>query len=237
MCIIVYKPKGIKMPDRKQLKVCWSNNPDGAGYMYPSNDQVIIKKGFMTFDEFYKNLIYDYTRYTKNTDFVLHFRISTQGGVNKQCCHPFPLSRRMDDLKCTRAKSKIGIAHNGIIDLTAESYHYKQTVTYSDTMKFITDYLSLIIKDRFFYKNPDTLELIERLADSKLAIMDETGHTTLIGEFEKCNGVYYSNEYYKQPRQRRTVAVYSTTNDNWVTNKPDYNLEFTKYPNIKKIED
>lgn len=221
------------MPDRKIIKMCWLNNPDGAGYMYPSNNQVIIKKGFMKFDEFYKNLMYDYMRYSKDTDFVLHFRISTQGGVNKQCCHPFPLSRKMEDLKCTRARSPIGIAHNGIIDLTSEGYYARNTITYSDTMKFITDYLSLIIKDRLFYEDQDTLDLIERLADSKLAIMDSTGHTTLIGEFKKDNGIYYSNEYYKIDRERQRVTVYSSDKRE-ATKTSEYN--FTHYPNIKKIE-
>jgi predicted glutamine amidotransferase len=181
--------------------------------------------------------MYDYIRYSKDTDFVMHFRISTQGGVNKQCCHPFPLSRKMDDLKCTRAKSKIGIAHNGIIDLTTEyGYTAKATITYSDTMKFITDYLSLIIKDRFFYKDDDMLELIARLADSKLAIMDETGHTTLIGEFEKCNGVYYSNEYYKTERYRRAVVRYTTVDkeDDDKKVSPLDQLTYNHYPNINK---
>lgn len=247
MCIIVYKPKGIKMPDRKTLKTCWTNNPDGAGYMYPSNNQVIIKKGFMSFDEFHKNLIYDYLRYGVGTDFVMHFRISTQGGVNKQCCHPFPLSKDMNDLKCTRAKSKIGVAHNGIIDLTTEYYSVRSTITYSDTMKFITDYLSLIIKDNNFYKDDDTLELIERLAESKLAIMDGTGHTTLIGKFEKDNGVYYSNEYYKVQRHRRATTVYtsttniSTTTTNTTTNavnKKEGTIDWTlKDTNTEKKSD
>lgn len=234
MCIIVYKPKGKKMPDKKQLKVCWDNNPDGAGYMYPSGKQVIIKKGFMNFEEFHRNLMYDYIRYSKETDFVLHFRISTQGGVNKQCCHPFPLSKDMNMLKCTRVKSPIGIAHNGVIDLTTEYYgSMKNTVTYSDTMKFITDYLSLIIKDKYFYYDDDTLELIERLADSKLAIMDDTGHTTLIGDFIEDDGIYYSNEYYKTKRQRKVVSVYTTTEKKEDNKQISYNY----YPNIKKVEE
>lgn len=68
--------------------------------------------------------------------------------------------------------------------------------------------------------------------------MDKTGHTILIGKFEKDNGVYYSNEYYKQPRHRKKVVIYSSEKkDNGVINKPDYNaLEYIKCPSITKIE-
>ena len=228
MCIIVYKPKGQQLPSKRTLQTCWNNNPDGAGYMFPNDKgRVSIRKGFMSFHEFYSNLMYDFRKFG-NVDFVMHFRISTQGGVNQQCCHPFPLSRKMDELKYLRCHSNIGIAHNGIIDLTTT---YGK-VDYSDTMKFITDYLTLIIKDRDFYKDEETLLLIERLAGSKLAIMDGTGHTTLIGDFTMDKGCYYSNEYYKEPRvrARKTIPYYKW--DEW-----DDWEEWNNRHNISKIEE
>lgn len=209
MCIIVYKPASVKMPNKRTLQKCWRNNQDGAGYMFPSKGNVVIKKGFMKFEEFYMNLQSDLNRYGVGTPFVLHFRIQTQGGVNKHYTHPFPLSPHMDDLKRLRVKTPIGVAHNGIIELTTS--YYKTTVTYSDTMKFITDYLTLIIHDKNYYKDPDKLTLIERLIDSKMAIMDGDGHTELIGTFIQDNGVYYSNVYYKQDRYTKTKPVVDNT--------------------------
>lgn len=195
MCIIVYKPTGVKIPSKKILHTCWDNNSDGAGYMFNFNNRVIIKKGFMTFNKFYKSLNSDYKKYDgDNKTFIMHFRISTQGGVNKECTHPFPLSKEMSDLRKLQCTTDIGIAHNGIISLT--SVGYNKQVTYSDTMSFITDYLSLIIKDRNYYKDPDTISLISKLVDSKLAIMDGSGTTTLIGTFIEDNGCYYSNASY-----------------------------------------
>lgn len=196
MCIIVHKPQGVELPSKKTLKVCWDRNPDGAGYMFNLNDKVVIKKGFMKFKAFYKALTSDYKVVDgASKSFVIHFRISTQGGVNPQLTHPFPLSPHMDDLRQLFFTSDIGIAHNGIIDLT--SVGTLKQVTYSDTMTFITDYLSLIIKNRDYYKDKDTLTLIERLAGSKLAILDGSGKTTLIGSFIEDKGCYYSNCNYK----------------------------------------
>lgn len=209
MCVILYKPNNVRMPDKAVLKTCYDNNPDGAGYMYSKDNNVFIKKGFMTFNEFYKSL-----KATKklwnNTPFVIHFRISTQAGVNKECTHPFPLSSNMNDLKKLSYKSNIGIAHNGIIDLT--SNYYKKDIKHSDTMEFITDYLSLIIDNINYYKNNKTLELIERLCGSKLAILDRCGHCELIGNFENVDGCYFSNSSYKVKVAAPTRTVVKSNN-------------------------
>ena len=215
MCIIVYKPSGNKLPNKQILETCFTNNPDGAGFMYSHKGEVVIKKGFMDFSSFDSALTDTLKRIDEvKTPMVLHFRITTQGGVNQPCTHPFPLSKNMDDLRKLDVRTNIGVAHNGIISLTSEYgggyYGYSSVKTkvidYSDTMKFITDYLSLIIKTPKYYKDKDTLELIERLADSKLAILDSVGHCELIGNFTKDNGIYYSNDSYK-PR----VYKYTTT--------------------------
>lgn len=206
MCIIVYKPSGNKLPNKQILETCFTNNSDGAGFMYSHKGEVIIKKGFMDFSSFDEALNDTLKRIDETkTPMVLHFRITTQGGVNQACTHPFPLSKNMEDLRKLDFRTNIGVAHNGIISLTSEYgggyYGYSsaknKVIDYSDTMTFITDYLSLIIKSPKYYKDTDTLELIEKLADSKLAILDGSGHCELIGKFIKDNGIYYSNETYK----------------------------------------
>lgn len=239
MCIILYKPQGIKLPNKQVLETCFHNNPDGAGFMFNYKGQVHIRKGFMDFSSFEENLkaTLKYIDEVK-TPMVLHFRITTQGGTNQACTHPFPLSRNMSDLRQLQCVSEIGVAHNGIISLTTEygggyygysSYQAKK-IDYSDTMKFITDYLSLIIKTPKYYKDDDTLELIERLADSKLAILDSNGHCELIGHFIKDDGIYYSNESYK-PRVYKTTTktTYSKTKS---SKKKDYD-----YTIFDEIED
>jgi predicted glutamine amidotransferase len=212
MCIIVFKPSGKKLPKRKKLLKCWENNPDGAGYMLPVDNQVVIKKGFMDYSDFIQSLQDDYKKYGEETPIVMHFRISTQGGVKRGLTHPFPFTNNMEDMKKTRCRCQLGIAHNGVIDLTTENYWRRKEVDYNDTMKFISDYLTLIIKSKDWYKNKDKLKLIELLiSGSRLAIMDGNGHTELIGDWIEDNGLFYSNAYYKQDRVRYTYSTTKTT--------------------------
>ena len=194
MCVIVYKPKGADFPSKETLQQCWTKNDDGAGFMFPYKNRVEIRKGFMTFDDFYNALQETIRLQGKRKAYVMHFRITTQGGVQAKLTHPYPLSKNMEDLKELTFSSDIGVAHNGIISLTSSSYNKD----HNDTMEFITDYLSLLIKNRNFYKSEDTLKLIKKLCKSKLCILDGSGHTQLVGDFiQGEDGCYYSNESFK----------------------------------------
>lgn len=196
MCIVVYKRNGVKMPSTKILKNCFDNNPDGAGYMYAHKGKVHIFKGFMNFEKFMCALEKSIATVGEKIPYVLHFRISTQAGTRADCTHPFPLSPQMNDLRKLRTKSGIGIAHNGIISLTSA---YAKQITHSDTMEFITDYLSLIIKNSRYYESKDTMLLIQRLCESKLAILDGQGHCELVGNgWVLNNDIYYSNKTYEE---------------------------------------
>lgn len=211
MCIAVYKPMGKDFPVKRVLKRCFYKNPDGAGFMVATGSEVIIHKGYMGFRSFWKALREARMEYGDDKAFVMHFRISTQGGIRQDGCHPFPLSKQMSDLRMLHSTTDIGIAHNGIIDLCTDwsstySYYYSRSysarkqVDYSDTMKFITEYLSLIIHDKNYYEDDDTIELIDKLVGSRLAILDYTGHCELIGSGWECSeGVWYSNGTYKEP--------------------------------------
>lgn len=230
MCIVVYKPSNVKMPSKATLKECFRCNSDGAGYMFPEDGKVQIKKGFMSFNALNTSLQADYNRLGAETPFVIHFRIGTQGGNNQANTHPFPLSKNMSDLKQLSCTTNCGVAHNGVISLTTtrtseyiQEYDEEKNrmvtkykpIDYSDTMKFITDYLSLIIKNKNWYMNEDNLTLIERLigCSNKLAIMNADGHTTLIGNFIEDNGVFYSNSSYK---------VYNRVQSDWDYDWYDY---------------
>lgn len=196
MCIIAYKQRETAFPTKETLKTCFRNNPDGAGFMYANNGAVTIHKGFMNFKAFW-NALRDARAVTgDNIPYVMHFRITTQAGTRPDCCHPFPLSSKMDDLRKLKNRAKIGIAHNGIIQIT--SNNYSKTITHNDTMEFITEYLSLIIDKPDYYTDKKTLAIITKLCDSRLAILDGDGHCELIGHgwTKDENGVIYSNTSY-----------------------------------------
>ena len=189
MCIIAYKPLNVAFPEEKILQNCFENNSDGAGFMYSYQGEVHIKKGYETFKGFMNALNASRAITGDKVPYVMHFRIATQG-YEKTMTHPFPLSTKMNNLKRLKIKCNIGIAHNGILDITSDGSHQ-----YSDTMKFITDYLSLIIRGYDWYEDKRTCQLIERLIEgSRLAILDKNDHCQLMGKgWEESNGVHYSN--------------------------------------------
>lgn len=204
MCIICYKPAGVSFPSYDTLRTCWDNNPDGAGYMFSSDGKVMIRKGFMDFKSFSASLADDIETVGEDSPFVMHFRISTQAGVRQDCCHPFPLSSDMKKLRSLSCTTDIGVAHNGIISMYSDG-----SKEYSDTMAYITKYLSYLIKGRGYYKNKDSIHLIEETINgSRLAILDGAGHCELIGDWIKDGELYYScgsfvqktyaNAYYSQ---------------------------------------
>jgi hypothetical protein len=192
MCVIAYKPLNVAFPEERILKNCFENNSDGAGFMYTFNGEVHIQKGYETFESFLSALNKARNMTGDKVPYVMHFRIATQG-YEKTMTHPFPLSSKMNNLKKLKVCCNIGVAHNGIIDLTSDGSH-----TYSDTMKFITDYLSDIIQSYEWYKNKRTCRLIEKLiSGSRLAILDANGHCQLLGKgWEESKGVYFSNNSY-----------------------------------------
>lgn len=216
MCIIVIKEKGVDLPKEQIFKNCFSNNPDGAGFMYNKDGKVIIQKGFMKYKDF-KNALDKATseiKDVKNTGMVFHFRITTQGGTNPQNCHPFPLSAEENDLRSTYFETNLGIAHNGIISLTSgySSYYYYGAKVYdkdshlSDTQIFIRDYLYPISKlNPDFYNDAYGLDLVELLIESKMCFLNEDGDITYVGSFTIDKEILYSNESYKTKRKIYTL--------------------------------
>ena len=208
MCVIAYKPTNEAFPEERIFKNCFDNNPDGAGFMYTFNGKVYIKKGYTTFKSFKAALNKTREITGDKVPYVMHFRIATQG-YEKTMTHPFPLSSKMANLKKTKYECNIGVAHNGIISLTSDG-----SKEYSDTMLFITDYLSLIIRNYSWYKDDRTKQLIENLIDaSRRAILDKNGHCQLLGQgWVEDGNIWYSNTSYSYPK---VVYNYKWNDDYW----------------------
>lgn len=194
MCIICVSNKGIKQPTKDQLLQMFINNPHGAGFMFARAGHVEIKKGFMTFAEFYKAVKAE--NFTKDDVVIYHFRISTQAGITPEMTHPFPLTANITECKTLETACNIGVAHNGIISLTS---NHKDT-EYNDTAHFIAEYMSVIIKDETDLKNKAKLRRIEQLARSKFAILGGSGTVAVVGYFIEDKGLLFSNSSYHPPR-------------------------------------
>lgn len=215
MCIICIKPAGVQAPATETIENMWHGNSDGAGIMYtsPDNNRVTIEKGFMHLKDLKKRLeeIGDVTERAV----VYHFRITTHGGTSATNCHPFPVASRLAALQKTRLSADLGMAHNGIIDITPRK-------GISDTMEYDLSQLSHMKKiDPLFYKKKEWLALIEDAIDSKMVFLDPDGAYSTIGEFEESDGCLYSNKSYKTPlytykgRYSKLGSTYTSMTTAW----------------------
>lgn len=197
MCIIAASMKGARQPSVKELKNMFNNNPDGAGYMYARDGKVTIHKGFMDFTDFYRTILDE--RFTDDDPVVYHFRISTQAGVNPEMTHPFPLTSVKENCEKLDLRCSVGIAHNGIIRMTSNSNERR----FSDTVLFITEYMTKLIRNRQDITDPAVTTMIENLTNSKWAIMDgATGNIVTVGNFQLSDGILFSNGTFEERRVR-----------------------------------
>ena len=212
MCVIAVSPKGIRQPNESDLHSMWTTNPHGGGYMVARNGRVEIHKGFMTWDEFIRSVRSE--KFTKNDSVVYHFRIATQGGINPEMSHPFPITDKDKYLKGLDIYCPVGIAHNGIIPLTTTV----NETTLSDTALFIKKYLINLIRCPQDIHNYNIQKMIEELGKSKFALMDSDGNIVTIGKFYDDNGIMLSNtnhwfdwtayytEYYAKGDKKKCTA-------------------------------
>ena len=240
MCVIVVKTKESPMPSDIELLNCFENNPDGAGIMYVDKGEVVIEKGFMYWGMLKKRLeelkfIYDDF---KDKSLVLHFRIGTQGKNDSHTCHPFPITSKHKLLRKTNLRTDIGMVHNGIIDeFTVHSYSsngYRYTYSkykhpkdslLSDTQLFIRYCVSAFKSlNRNFYKNPQVMQCLDKIADGRLCFLDKNDDVYMLGDYTEHNGVFYSNTSYIS----RTTTYNYPKNGLW-GDWDDYDHEGVKY--------
>jgi predicted glutamine amidotransferase len=204
MCVIAAKPAGVDMPSDQYISNMWTRNSDGAGIMYTVGGRVHIEKGFMKFDQLHERLDQLHDLYDlKELPVVMHFRITTHGGTKAENCHPFPISESVGVLSKLNQTTNIGVAHNGIIDITPRK-------GISDTMEYIISQLAPLSKAvPNFYENKYLMKMISNAIDSKMAFLTDRGDIYTIGTFTEDNGIKYSNTSYKCPTYSLANYVYS----------------------------
>ena len=205
MCIAIYSPKGNPVPCEEYLMNSFIWNPDGAGFAYNTpNHTVHIEKGFMDYNKFIKAFRKANKKYNfKDCGVLIHFRISTHGGTNKECCHPFPLVADEKIMKRTSVNSNYAVIHNGVIHLTGNETYGRYHM--SDTMVFIEKYLSKIATNKKWFNNKANFDMIYDLIESKMAILNGYGEVHATPGFTKDkDGNWYSNTSYKEGELRIT---------------------------------
>lgn len=203
MCIAIVSERGVELPNDDILRVCFRNNSDGAGFSFNNdNNKVEIVKGFMDFNSFINALhAYDKKYCLKDRGVLIHMRIGTSGKKSAlgggfrdpSCTHPFPISTRDKHLKKLRFVSDYAVIHNGVINFCDDS---KSEI--SDTMIFIKEYVSCISSNRGWFYNKKNIDLIYKLAGSKLAFLNGRGDCQRTEGFHQKDGIWYSNYSYEE---------------------------------------
>lgn len=128
MCIILTCESGVR-PDYRLVDDCFYQNPDGAGIMWVSDGKVVLAKGYtdpLSLMDAIEDVPLD-------SPLVIHMRIATSGGVSLGTCHPFPITRNINELHAPDAECDAAIAHNGII----RGMPTDEDAGISDTVSFV----------------------------------------------------------------------------------------------------
>lgn len=234
MCIAILKPAGTELPSEETLKHCFQRNPDGAGLMIATGSEVLIRKGFATWEAFEAGLNRLRTEFgdLREKPLGLHFRIGTHGSKNApEHTHPFPLVELYDQMESLELTAACGVMHNGIIsnsfgatrytsyglsswDNDAQTWKSKAGVVLqpSDTMEFIKHVLAPLQTVPNWLDNPLLVQLMLDLlgSTSRLALMTPDGTFYRFGTWIPVDGLMYSNETYK-PYVAKTIPVTTET--------------------------
>lgn len=219
MCILIVKPQNRLVPSREILKECFDRNPDGAGICYAKNNQIVLKKGFMTFEEFFVEA----NKIPTESSALIHCRIGTSGGNVPELTHPYPLTNNIKELKRTQMvikgskdSPKYAVGHNGIF------YEYNNRDDgINDTCAFIANilYPLNISVSNLLDKNLDAI-INKLVGTSKIAILRTDGEIAMFGDgWIEDNGIFYSNNTYK----KITYTKYTwLEDDDYVYNRENY---------------
>lgn len=179
MCLAIFKPMKAEFPSDSIMKRAWGNNPDGAGLAIVTENGVKIIKGLMTFEALKEKIesldLYDF-------EVLIHFRWATSGPDNKPAgmTHPFPISRKNEELKALELICDRALIHNGVM-FSPNLSDYSDTAIFSRYLSYFPNATSEQIKDCIPYGN-------------KVAIATKNG-VELFGNWTVKNGCHFSNEF------------------------------------------
>lgn len=118
MCVLIYKPSGVKMPSIETLRTCFNANPHGAGFATPYGSH-----HSMRFDAICRGL----SSVSIDTPCIIHFRLATHGSIKLGNCHPF----KIDD---------VFFAHNGVLNIRVKDDKTDSETAFKMLYPFIQKY-------------------------------------------------------------------------------------------------
>lgn len=173
MCVIVHKPKKVKI-DLITLEDIVDTNPDGLGYSYwiqkdnAWNTIKVLNPKTKDLKTALKNM--------DGTEAIIHARIATSGGVTLANVHPFIGKRYI-------------LFHNGIVSNLNGILN-----KYSDTRL-----LHKLIEQFPLKEASEMLKNIAHNSNSKFILVDEAGEVHRFGIFKEYKGLMCSNLLFNAP--------------------------------------
>lgn len=165
MCVLIIKPKGVKMPDAWKLQMAFKANPHGCGC---ASSIKFFKS--LSFDTFMRKL----AKVGDDESCMIHFRLATHGSIKRANCHPFK-------------QGDVYFAHNGIIDIDRTNDR-----TDSETAFDKIVYPAIL---RYGWNSNEMKTVVSNLCQygSKIAMMQD-GKVLMFGNYiHDADGCYYSN--------------------------------------------
>lgn len=215
MCVIVHQPQQVEL-SKDTFSKLWERNDDGGGFAFIDETGRIQVHKYMDSKRYWEVYRTWRGRYP-NTDFLLHMRIQTHGGVNLENVHPFQIDQHTV------------LAHNGIISNT---YDYKDGR--SDTRVFIDNVLSKLPAN--WYLDDDLKLFVEgAIGGSKLMLLTNNpkAETTTIFFNEKSwsehEGLKLSNTFGLSSSYR-----WSDYRDSWKGGHTYYDYTTDKWNRFSK---
>ncbi|PWB00214.1 class II glutamine amidotransferase [Duncaniella muris] len=165
MCVLIIKPKGVKMPDARKLQMAFKANPHGCGC---ASSTKFFKS--LSFDTFMRKL----AKVGDDENCMIHFRFATHGSIKRANCHPFK-------------QGDVYFAHNGIIDIDRTDDRTDSETAFDEMV-----YPAIL---RYGWNSEEVKTVASNLCQygSKIALM-QNGELLMFGNFiQDADGCYYSN--------------------------------------------
>lgn len=197
MCIIIWKPHDVELPDKSLLEMCEYQNDDGAGIAKFNTETQMwdVKKGLMSWADFEK--AYDMHNFTKEDQFILHFRFSTGGNKDGGNTHPFIIGEDLSEMRKTEYSAKCIAFHNGVVGSGDKKY--------SDTQLWVKNHVSKMLP----FIHEDSLWKIFGMAlkeDRNRWVITDGPLLYMFGEWIEEYGIWWSNDYFKCDRTYKNTS-------------------------------
>ena len=190
MCVIcIRQPSKTPTSDEQVanwLNNCMTQNPDGAGIAWPTNNGGQFIKGL----DDYEDMLTVFKSAPRDVPVVVHFRIGTHGLIDKLNTHPFVISGSGRDADKLAGTGACLMVHNGII------HQMPYSKVKSDT-RLLADRLLKLPKE---VKSTAKIDIVNAMVGGgKYTFISKSG-VKYVGKFEKPTGVedwLFSNNSYR----------------------------------------